>query len=281
MSNRQADAAAEAELPASGGRRRRGLRAAVLGGAVWLGIGGLAACGDDDDASNTVPVETDESTVSTAESDPTTTAAASTSSAPSTTAAPATTTAAPAAAETAAPGSTAPSDAEAVTDVTDAVPASSAATTDAAAVVTATSSPSATEPTTGAVDSSAPPGSAPESTAPDDSGPPASVGPTTTGPECEYVENDEFPLERCDAGPAIAAVQSVLQAREYEIGTVDCLFGDQTFYAVQALQIDEDLPVTGAVDEDTWAALDVLDDWGDDDNGNGSIEPNEITLECA
>ena len=108
------------------------------------------------------------------------------------------------------------------------------------------------------------------------------MGPTTTGPECEYVENDEFPLERCDAGPAIAAVQSVLQVLEYEIGTVDCLYGDQTLYAVRAFQTDEELPVTGIVDADTWAALDILDEWGTDADGNGTIEPGEITtIECA
>ena len=124
--------------------------------------------------------------------------------------------------------------------------------------------------------------SAPAGSAPDSSGPPASVGPTTTGPECEYVENDEFPLERCDAGPAIAAVQSVLQVLEYEIGTVDCLYGDQTLYAVRAFQTDEELPVTGIVDADTWAALDILDEWGTDADGNGTIEPGEITtIECA
>ena len=37
----------------------------------------------------------------------------------------------------------------------------------------------------------------------------------------------------------------------------------------------------GEVDAATWAALDVLDDWGTDTNGNGTIEPNEITLKCA
>ena len=126
-----------------------------------------------------------------------------------------------------------------------------------------------------------PPRSEPPGTASGSSEPTTTAGPTTTGPECEYTENDEFPLERCDAGPAIAAVQSVLQAREYEIGTVDCLFGDQTHYAVRAFQTDEELTVTGAVDEETWAALDVLDDWGTDTNGNGSIEPDEITLICA
>ena len=41
------------------------------------------------------------------------------------------------------------------------------------------------------------------------------------------------------------------------------------------------LSVTGSVDEATWAALEVLDEWGTDTNGNGTIDPNEITLTCA
>jgi peptidoglycan endopeptidase LytE len=88
---------------------------------------------------------------------------------------------------------------------------------------------------------------------------------------------------RCDAGPPIAALQSVLQALEYEIGTVDCLFGDQTHDAVRAFQTDQELTVSGEVDEETWAALEesFLPGWGTDTNGNGSIEPNEITLVCA
>ena len=154
------------------------------------------------------------------------------------------------------------------------------ATAAADAALASTTAPTADAAPVG-VDSSAPAGSEPSGTASASSEPITSVGPTTTGPECEYTENDEFPLERCDAGPAIAAVQSVLQVREYEIGTVDCLFGDQTHYAVRAFQTDEELTVTGAVDEETWAALDILDDWGTDTNGNGSIEPDEITLTCA
>ncbi len=75
----------------------------------------------------------------------------------------------------------------------------------------------------------------------------------------------------------------MLQVLEYEIGTVDCLFGDQTLDAVRAFQADEELTVSGEVDEDTWAALEetFLPDFGTDTNGNGSIEPNEITLVCG
>jgi hypothetical protein len=109
------------------------------------------------------------------------------------------------------------------------------------------------------------------------------TGSTTSGPECEFTENDELPIQRCDAGPAVAAAQSVLQALEYDLGTIDCLFGDQMLYAVQAFQADEGLTVSGMVDEETWAALEktFLPGWCDDANGNGTTEPNEITLVCG
>jgi Putative peptidoglycan binding domain len=109
------------------------------------------------------------------------------------------------------------------------------------------------------------------------------TGPTTTGPECQFTENDELPIHRCDAGPAVAAAQSVLQVLDYEIGTVDCLFGDQMMYAVQAFQTDRGLVANGEIDEATWNALSesFLPDWGTDVNGNGVIDPDEITLDCG
>ena len=275
MSNQQAAVVNQGQRDNCRGRRRA-RNAVVAGAAVLLGIGGLAGCGDDDDASESVPAQTDEAVESSAPAtDATTTTTASTTTRPTTTAAVSAATSEPVAVEaTDAPATEAASGA---TDVTTTAGAETTAAPDAALASTAPTAD--TTPAGG--DSSAPAGSEPSGTASGSSEPITSVGPTTTGPECEYTENDEFPLERCDAGPAIAAVQSVLQAREYEIGTVDCLFGDQTHYAVRAFQTDEELTVTGAVDEETWAALDILDDWGTDANGNGSIEPDEITLTCA
>ena len=109
------------------------------------------------------------------------------------------------------------------------------------------------------------------------------IGPTTTGAECQYTDNDEFPLERCDQGPAVRALQSVLLTLNYGIGTVDCRFGDQTLYAVRNFQDDRGLTADGIVNEETWAALEqsFLTGWGEDTNGNGVIDPNEITLECG
>jgi Putative peptidoglycan binding domain len=277
MSNDQVDAIADParQVPGVSGVSR--IRAIVFGGALLLGLGGLAACGDDDDdASDTVTGQTalgDTSEPGTTDR-PSTTRASSTTAAATSTSARASTTAAAARATTTAADGTAPTG-SAPADATDAA-STSAATSTTARAAPQTSAGGATEGTAAATESTPPAGSEP-------SGPTTSAGPTTTGPECEFTENDEFPLVRCDAGPAIAALQSVLQTLEYEIGTVDCLFGDQTLYAVRAFQADEELTVSGEVDAETWAALEAtfLPGWGDDDNGNGTIEPNEITLVCG
>jgi Putative peptidoglycan binding domain len=277
MSNDQVDAIADLEVRAHGKDRARGMRAVVAGGALLLGLGGLAACGDDDDASDTVPglsAEGIESSVPASE--PTTTRASTTSAAPSTTARSSTTSTSATAATPTTARSAATSATETAPESTGAATESSEAAADAVAAANATAgAETTTAGTTESTATSVPAGSAPESSVTESS------GPTTTGPECAFTENDQFPLVRCDAGPAIAALQSVLQAREYDLGTVDCLFGDQTLYAVRAFQADEELTVDGAVGADTWAALDILDEWGNDTNGNGSIEPDEITLVCA
>jgi len=103
-------------------------------------------------------------------------------------------------------------------------------------------------------------------------------GPSTTGPVCEFAENTAFPIQRCNMGPPVVVLQSILQAAQYDVSAIDGEFGDQTLYAVRAFQAAEGLAVDGLVGAETWAALDVPNSFGDDDNGNGSIEPNEIDL---
>jgi hypothetical protein len=276
MSNDQVDAVADLGVRVHGAARTRKRHTVLVGGVLLLGLGGVSACGDDDDASDTVTGQTAESAESSvAATEPTTTRASTTTARPTTTAAAASTAAAATAVATVEDteaAATEPPSAAAVAETSEATGAGAATTTTSARAVTTTA---ATESTL--TEGSVPAGSEPESTIPESS------GPTTTGPECQFTENDEFPIERCDAGPAIAAMQSVLQALEYDIGTVDCLFGDQTLYAVRAFQGDEELTVTGTVDAETWAALEetFLPGWGTDANGNGTIEPDEITLECA
>ena len=104
------------------------------------------------------------------------------------------------------------------------------------------------------------------------------AGPTTTGPECAFAENTSLPLQRCDMGPAVGVVQSILQANGYEVG-IDGMFGDQTLYAVRAFQKDEGLAVDGIVGLQTWTALGVGEVYpGTDDDGDGVIEPHELDL---
>ena len=61
------------------------------------------------------------------------------------------------------------------------------------------------------------------------------------------------------------------------VTSIDGQFGDQTLAGVQHFQEDQDLPVTGVVDEATWAAL-APQSCGNDTNDNGFIDPNEIDL---
>jgi hypothetical protein len=103
------------------------------------------------------------------------------------------------------------------------------------------------------------------------------VGPTTTGPACEFAENTSLPLERCDMGPAVAVVQSILQADGYEVG-IDGNFGDQTLYALRAFQEAEGLTVDGVVGLQTWSELGVDEQFGNDANGDGVIAPDELDL---
>ena len=103
------------------------------------------------------------------------------------------------------------------------------------------------------------------------------VGPTTTGPACEFAENTSLPLERCDMGPAVAVVQSILQADGYEVG-IDGNFGDQTLYALRAFQEAQGLTVDGVVGLQTWSELGVDEQFGNDANGDGVIAPDELDL---
>ncbi len=114
---------------------------------------------------------------------------------------------------------------------------------------------SVAEATTTEPDGSAPAGSDAESSEPADDGP--------------------FPIVRCDTGPPVALLQQTLQLQGYAVSTIDGKFGDETDAAVRQFQADNDLEITGIVDEDTWAAL-APETGGEDANGNGYIDPGEI-----
>lgn len=223
---------------AAHGRDRRG-RAAFVTLALLVGI---AACGgDDDDAADSTFAP------DTTSPDTTTGGIAGDTTATADTTEPAGTTNADAPDETTAAGS------EPEAEGADAASGTTGETAEAAA----------------AADGAADTTDAAESTA---------AGPTTTGPACEFAENSSLPLERCNMGPPVAVLQSILQADGYAIDTVDGYFGDQTLYAVRAFQEAEGIKVDGIVGEQTWSELGVDERFGNDDNGDGAIAPNEIDL---
>lgn len=223
---------------------RRGTLGAVAVAALLTLGSGLASCGGDDDdaADSTTPRSTTTTPTESTEPPETTVPESAPTSLANT------------------PGSDSAESPDASNDTaTDAAAdtATDSSTAEADAALAAASTPA---------DDTAPGGSEPD------------AGPTTTGPVCEFTENAAFPIQRCDMGPPVVVLQSILQAEQYDVSSIDGEFGDETIYAVRAFQAAEGLTVDGLVGAETWAALDVPNSFGDDDNGNGSIEPNEIDL---
>ncbi|MGB3511138.1 MAG: peptidoglycan-binding protein [Microcoleaceae cyanobacterium] len=68
-------------------------------------------------------------------------------------------------------------------------------------------------------------------------------------------ENDGKNLSQGSRGAEVWAVQRRLQARGFDPGSVDSVFGSRTTQAVKAFQDSKGLNITGIVDETTWKAL--------------------------
>jgi peptidoglycan hydrolase-like protein with peptidoglycan-binding domain len=100
--------------------------------------------------------------------------------------------------------------------------------------------------------------------------PTTAAGPTTT----VLAADPLFPVAPGANGAVVAAIQGRLG-----IG-VDCAFGGQTRRAIEQWQATAGLPVTGTIDLASWERLAVPSTWGDDANGNGTIEPSEVNLVC-
>lgn len=110
------------------------------------------------------------------------------------------------------------------------------------------------------------------------------IDPWEVDPFCEtYAEQgpDEpgYPLERCERGVWVLAVQEQLFLRGYnaEAGTRN--FDAATYEAVRAFQADNGLAVDGRVGPDTWAAL-YTGNYSQsiDEDGNGIIDPWELYI---
>lgn len=113
----------------------------------------------------------------------------------------------------------------------------------------------------------------------DDDGADGDAVAATAAAPCEtYTPNDALPLQRCDSGPLVLAVQLALQSSGYDITALDSKFGDQTDAAVRAFQEAESLEVDGLVGPQTWSAIDFPSNVATDANGDGAISPDEVTV---
>lgn len=124
--------------------------------------------------------------------------------------------------------------------------ATTVATSSTAVSAEATTAPAATEPPALAADD----------------GPVSQVCPS-------YTPNNQYPLQLCNSGPAVRAVQARLSV------DADGYFGPSTRDAVEGFQRDNGLEVDGLVGRDTWRAL-GLSVTGVDDDGNRIVDPYEV-----
>ena len=104
--------------------------------------------------------------------------------------------------------------------------------------------------------------------------------PTTTSPptppSCpSYTFNDQYPIRRCDQGYAVSMIQYALVDDGFALDA-DGYFGPGTEVAVRQFQASRGLEVDGLVGPNTWAALTGGYVVGDDIDGNGIIDPDEI-----
>ena len=236
---------------------RRRLLALTALGALSVTVG-LASCGDDDTSSDTTPAtisvgSTAEATTPTSAPRVTTTSPGSTGHTTTTAARAGGTTATTAARPTTTTGSSATS----TTTGTGNATGGTARTTTTVATGEARSA--------GATAGSGPDGSASGASAP----------PTTAG-ECDlYTTNAQYPLKLCDTGYDVVLVQQALAAQGFDVPTSGN-FDPATDAAVRAYQEQFGLTVDGLVGRETWTHL-VPDAPGQDNNGNGVVDPFEVT----
>ena len=113
---------------------------------------------------------------------------------------------------------------------------------------------------------------------------------TTTAPptstaagQCdEYVASDRaYPVQRCEQGIDVVITQMMLNFHGASLDT-DGYFGPATEEAVRAFQANAGLEVDGLVGPDTFAALlTSADPPVPDGDGNGTIDPWEMALDCV
>jgi Putative peptidoglycan binding domain len=92
----------------------------------------------------------------------------------------------------------------------------------------------------------------------------------------EYTDNDDYPLRRCDSGPAVTVVQMALRSTVAPALEVDGYFGPRTEAAVREFQRSAGLAVDGLVGPRTWPALTATYVYGRDEDGSGVVDPWEL-----
>ena len=103
---------------------------------------------------------------------------------------------------------------------------------------------------------------------------PAAIPPLAA--QCDdYEFNNQYPLRRCDSGPAVRIVQQQLQGIDPNLSD-DGFFGPLTNRAVRRFQRANGLEVDGLVGRNTWRALTEGEISGTDADGSGVVDPSEI-----
>lgn len=106
----------------------------------------------------------------------------------------------------------------------------------------------------------------------------ADIKAMVAAPCTRWSDNPSLPLEKCDSGYAVKVLQKRLSSAGHSVRP-DGYFGGETVAAVMAEQKKAGLQQTGLVDLPTWKALFPGNAGlkGTDSNGNGVLEPGEIS----
>ena len=105
--------------------------------------------------------------------------------------------------------------------------------------------------------------------------PPAPIPPLAA--QCDNYEfNNQYPLRRCDSGPAVRIVQQRLRSTIDPALQDDGFFGPLTDRAVRRYQQANGLEVDGLVGRNTWRSLTEGRVEGNDADGSGLIDPWEL-----
>lgn len=108
----------------------------------------------------------------------------------------------------------------------------------------------------------------------------ADSGPVARSPEVvacvRYRADYAYPIQLCGRGEAVRVAQLALSVVDAP-PVADGYFGPLTQGAVRRFQHESGLPVTGEIDEPTWIALTDGTARGHDADGDGIVDPWEVS----